>query len=50
MRTNVGKEWTPAEITAAAGIERAQTAPFLLGKMAHRGLVSKTPTGAYKIV
>jgi hypothetical protein len=50
MRTNVEKEWTPAEITAAAGIERAQTAPFLLGKLAARGIVSKTPTGAYKIV
>jgi hypothetical protein len=50
MRTDIKKEWTPAEITAAARIERAQTAPFLLGKMAFRGLVHKTESGAYKIV
>jgi hypothetical protein len=50
MRTDIENEWTAAEITAAAGIERAQSAPFLPGKMAFRGIVSKTPTGAYKIV
>lgn len=49
MRADVGKEWTPAEITEVAGIERAQTAPFLLGKMAFRGLVLKTESGAYKL-
>lgn len=50
MRTDAEREWTAAEITSAAGIGRAQTAPFLLGKMAFRGIVSKTPAGAYKIV
>ena len=49
MYTDIGKEWTPAEITAAAKIERAQTAPFLLGKMAFKGLVLKMESGAYKI-
>jgi hypothetical protein len=50
MLTDIGKEWTAAEITAAAGIERAQTAPFLLGKMAFKGHVLKTESGAYKIL
>jgi hypothetical protein len=49
MRTDAGKEWTPAEITAAAWISRVQTAPFLLGKLAARGVVIKTDSGAYKI-
>ena len=50
MLSDIGKEWTPAEISAAAGITRAQTAPFLLGKMAHRGVVMKTESGAYKLL
>lgn len=49
MRKDVKKEWTPAEVTVAAGIPRAQTAPFLLGKLAARGVVSKTTSGAFKI-
>lgn len=50
MHTDIGKAWTPAEIKAAAKIERAQTAPFLLGEMAFKGLVLKMDSGAYKIL
>ena len=50
MVKNAAKEWTPAEITAALGLPRAQTAPFLMWKMVFRGMLLKTPSGAFRIV
>lgn len=49
MRQNTAKAWTAQEVANAAAIPRVQTAHFLLGKMAFRGLVQKTEDGSFQI-
>ena len=50
MRRNVTKEWTPKEVSEIVGLPRVQTAHFLMGKMAHRGLIRKNDDGTYVLL
>jgi hypothetical protein len=50
MRKNVTKEWTPQQISDNIGLPRVQTAHFLMGKLAHRGLIRKNDDGTYVLL
>jgi hypothetical protein len=49
MRRLAPADWSAADIAKEANIPRVQTAHFLLGKLAFRGLVKKTEAGAFRI-
>ncbi|MGH9491091.1 MAG: hypothetical protein ACRD17_11320 [Terriglobales bacterium] len=48
VREQPTKEWTAREVAAATDAARIQTVIFLLGKLAHRNMLQKTPNGGYR--
>jgi hypothetical protein len=47
MRKDSVRLWTPKEVAEESAIPRVQTAVFLMGKLAHRGFLTKRDDGLY---